>query len=115
MYKVLVPSIMTQYKFLWTYGGSGHILCVCGWLSVKYRHLTKPTLSELEEFHCIAMISVSIHPQFPLVQLEEGERRYRLYTSMTAGPSPNSNQRGGKWALQCVLHKTLSVYIYRLS
>ena len=25
MYKVLAPSIMTPYKFLWTYGGSGHI------------------------------------------------------------------------------------------
>ena len=25
MYKVLVPSIMTPYKFLWTYGGSGYI------------------------------------------------------------------------------------------
>ena len=24
MYKVLAPSIMTPYKFLWTYGGSGH-------------------------------------------------------------------------------------------
>ena len=27
MYEVLAPSIMTPYKFLWTYGGSGHILC----------------------------------------------------------------------------------------
>ena len=25
MYEVLAPSIMTPYKFLWTYGGSGHI------------------------------------------------------------------------------------------
>ena len=35
MYNVLAPSIITPYKFLWTYGGSGHI-CVGGWLSVKF-------------------------------------------------------------------------------
>ena len=27
MHSVLVPSIITPYKFLWTYGGSGHIMC----------------------------------------------------------------------------------------
>ena len=37
MYKVLAPSIMTPYKFLWTYGGSEHI-CVSGWISVKLRY-----------------------------------------------------------------------------
>ena len=37
MYKVLVPSIIAPYKFLWTYGGSGHMymyVCVSDWLSV---------------------------------------------------------------------------------
>ena len=29
MYKVLAPSIITPYEFLWTYGGSGHM---CQWL-----------------------------------------------------------------------------------
>ena len=25
MFEVLAPRIITPYKFLWTYGGSGHI------------------------------------------------------------------------------------------
>ena len=35
MYNILTPSITAPYKFLWTYGGSGHIVYACGLLRVN--------------------------------------------------------------------------------
>ena len=32
-YNTLTPSIIAIYKFLWTYGGSGHIY-ICPWLAM---------------------------------------------------------------------------------
>ena len=32
MYNILTLSIIPIYKFLWTYGGSRHIITICQWL-----------------------------------------------------------------------------------